>query len=151
MKLIANCLWCEWDAGSSLFFWKWPQLYQAWDRGGKPNYAIDNLTQFFRPQDPSKTEEDRTNMKNKVGKVRKRMYIETGTVLSLTHIFYVRKGLNDILMVYNGTSCGLNLAIWAPHFGMQIFYHTICALLPGYSQYDMDVGEMFLNYPSTRN
>ena len=84
-------------------------------------------------------------MKNKVDKVRKRLYIEQGTVLSLTHMFYVRKGLNDIQMVYNGTSYGLNLDLQAPYFGLPIVQHTLGALLPGYSQCDMDVGEMFLN------
>ena len=28
MKRIANCSWWEWDAGSSLLLWKWPQQYQ---------------------------------------------------------------------------------------------------------------------------
>ena len=68
---------------------------------------------------------------------------ETGTFLSPTHMFYVCKGLNDIRMVYNGTSCGLNLALWAPHFGLPIVQHTLRALLPVYSQCDMDVGESF--------
>ena len=53
---LANFLWREWDAGSSLLFWKWYQQYQAWAREGKPNYAMDNFPQFFCPQDPSKTE-----------------------------------------------------------------------------------------------
>ena len=30
MKRIPNLSWWEWDAGSSLFFWKWPQPYQEW-------------------------------------------------------------------------------------------------------------------------
>ena len=62
-------------------------------------------------------------------------------------MFHARKGLNDIRMVYNGTSCVLNRALWAPRFGLPIFQHTLCALLPGYLQYDMDMGEMFLNFP----
>ena len=50
-------------------------------------------------------------------------------------------------MVYNGTSCVFNLALWEPHFGLTIFQHTLCALLPGYSKCDIYVGEMFLNFP----
>ena len=50
---------------------------------------------------------------------------------------------NGIRMVCNYTSFGLNLSLWAPHFGLPIFQHTHCALLPGYSQRDIDVGEMF--------
>ena len=91
---------------------------------------IDNFPQFFRPQDPGKTEEDRTKIKKKVDKVRKSLYIESGTFLILTHMFYVHKGLNDIRMVYNGTSCGFNPDLWAPYFGLPIFQHTLRALIP---------------------
>ena len=93
---------------------------------------MDDFPQFLRPQYPSKTEEDRTKKKNEVDKVRKGLYIEPGTFLSMTHMLYVRKIFNNIWMIYNGTSCGLNLAIWAPHFGLTIVQHTLCALLPGY-------------------
>ena len=78
---------------------------------GQPHYSIDKFPQFLRPQDPSKTEEDCTKTKKNVDNVIKRLYIYPGTFLSLTHMFYVQKGLNDIWMVYNGTSCGLNLAL----------------------------------------
>ena len=88
-------------------------------------------------------------MKNKVEKVRKSVYIDPGTVLSLPHMFYVRKGLNDIWMVYNGTSCGLDISLWEPHFGLPIVQHTLHVLLPGYSKGDMDVGEIFRTSPST--
>ena len=30
IKRIDDSLWWEWGTGSSLFFWKWPQLYQVW-------------------------------------------------------------------------------------------------------------------------
>ena len=79
-------------------------------------------------------------MKNKVDKVIKTLYIDPGKFLSLAHMFYVCKVLNDIRMVYNSNSCGLNLALWAPHFGLPIVQYTLCALLPVYSHCDMDVG-----------
>ena len=132
IKRISDCSWWEWNAISSLLFWKCPQLYQAWSREGQPNYVIDNSPQFLRPQDPSKTEEYWTKMKSKVDKVRKRLYIEPWTLLILTHMFYVRKYLNGIWMVYNGISCGFNLTLWAPHFILPMFQNTLCALLPGY-------------------
>ena len=81
-----------------------------------------------------------------MSKVRRRRYIAVGLVLSLTHMFYVSKGLDDIQMVYNGTSCGLNNALWSPHFGLPTVQHTLRSLLPGYFQCDMDAGEMFLNF-----
>jgi hypothetical protein len=56
---------------------------------------------------------------------------------------------SDIHLVYNGTSCGLNNLIWAPHFWLPM-PATVARLL-GYSYYmvDIDLGEMLLNFPST--
>ena len=39
----------------------------------------------------------------------------SGEIKNLTCYFSVPKG-EDILMVYNGTSSGLNAALWDPHF-----------------------------------
>ena len=49
-------------------------------------------------------------------------------------------------MVYNGTSCGLNEVLWAPRFGLPTVKQTLHALLPGYRQCNLDVGEQFPNY-----
>ncbi len=46
-------------------------------------------------------------------------------------------------MVYNGTSCGLNIVQWAPGFGLPIVRQTLCALLPGYYQCNLVVGKQF--------
>ena len=73
-------------------------------------------------------------------------YIETGKVCSLAHYFHVPKGPDDIRMVYNGTGCGLNASLWAPHFGLPYVTHTTRSLMPGYCQCDLDVGDMFLNF-----
>ncbi len=50
-------------------------------------------------------------------------------------------------MVYSSTSCGLNDVLWAPRFGLPTVRQTLRALLPGYFQCNLDVGEQFLNYP----
>ena len=42
-------------------------------------------------------------------------YVRAGEVSSLTNYFCVPKG-EDIRMVYNGTSSGLNGALWDPNF-----------------------------------
>ena len=49
-------------------------------------------------------------------------------------------------MVYNGTGCDVNDSIWAPHFGLPTMRQTLFRLLPGYSQCDLDIGEMLLNF-----
>jgi hypothetical protein len=62
-------------------------------------------------------------------------------------MFDVPKGDTDIRMVYDGTSSGLNEALWAPSFwlpttdsAMRMYdYATYCV--------DLDLGEMFLNFP----
>jgi len=82
----------------------------------------------------------------KLEKVRQRGYIAEGPVRSLTHVFYVPKGDSDIRMVYNGTSLGLNDALFAPHFGLLVIRHALRGLLPGYNQADIDITEMFLNF-----
>ncbi len=85
-------------------------------------------------------------MRKKVVQVRKRGYISSGPVVSGTHYFFVPKGLDDICMVYNGTSCGLNYVLWAPRFDLPAVKQTLRAPLPGYMQCDLDVGEQFPNY-----
>jgi hypothetical protein len=60
----------------------------------------------------NQTKGDRKNL----AKVRKRKYIAPGYVWSLTNFFSVPKGDQDICMVYNGTSSGLNDSLWVPSF-----------------------------------
>ena len=78
--------------------------------------------------------------------VQKRNYIEPGKVKSLLHYFCVPKGLSYIIMVYNGTGCVLNKAVWASYFGLPTVRQTLRSLLPGYQQCDMDVGAMLFNF-----
>ena len=56
----------------------------------------------------------------------------------------MKKGLYNTRMVYNGTGWGLNNSIWAPYFGVPIVRHKLCSMLPGYSQCNLAIGEMFL-------
>ena len=51
-------------------------------------------------------------------KVQSRYYIYWGTVLILTYLFYVPKGQEDIRLVYDLTTTGLNDEFWAPKFWM---------------------------------
>jgi hypothetical protein len=58
--------------------------------------------------------------------------------------FEVDKGTSYIHMVYNGTSCGLNDTLWAPNFWLPM--PVVAARVLGY-MVDIDLGEMFLNFP----
>ena len=85
-------------------------------------------------------------IREKIVQVWKGYCIETSEVKSLLHYLSVPKGLSDIRMVYNGTGCGLNEAVWSLHFGLPTVRQTLCSLLPGYQQCDMDVREVFLHF-----
>jgi hypothetical protein len=67
-------------------------------------------------------------------------------IKSLLDYFDVEKG-SDIRMVYNGTSCGLNDALWDPKFFLPTPASAARVLSYGYYMVDIDLGEMFLNFP----
>jgi hypothetical protein len=146
IRRSSNASWFEWLEGSAPFFWNWGVGYQRLIRDGQPHYTTGPFQPFLKPQkahrDPAKHE----LMRAKVVQVRKRGYILPGKITGGTQFFCVDKGLDDIRMVYNGTSCGLNEVLWAPRFGLPTVKQTLRALLPGYFQCDLDVGEQFLNY-----
>ena len=54
---------------------------------------------------------------------------------------------SDIRLVYNGTSCGLNDALWAPNFWLPTPATAARTLSYGYYMVDINLGEMFLNFP----
>ena len=86
------------------------------------------LTVFMKPQTQHWEAASHKLMRKKVVQVRKRGYISPGTVLSGMHYFLVPKSLDDIRMVCNGTSCGLNEVLWAPRFGLPMVKQTLRAL-----------------------
>ena len=144
---VALATWWDWNGGSSLFFWRWPESHSRWAREGQPHFVTGELPRFEETQRKSATEESQALVQAKVNKVRRRMYIAPGLVLSLTHMFDVPKPPSDIRMVYDGTASGLNDALFAPHFTLPVVENTMRSLLEHYYSADLDVGEMFLNWP----
>jgi hypothetical protein len=51
---------------------------------------------------------------------------------------------DDIRVVYNGAKCGLNETAWAPNFWLK---SATRVLNFNYCGMDLDMGEMFLNFP----
>ena len=144
-----NCRasWWEWTGGSALIFWRWPtpaMIREA--REGTPFFIQGSLPANRRPQrvPPAHL---LPLVAEKISIVRDKGYIVSGLVKSLTTYFQVPKGPADLRMVYDGTSSGLNDALWAPSFWMptpdtalrQVSFYTYCV--------DIDLGEMFLNFP----
>ena len=121
--------------------------YQQGLQDGQPHFITGPFPQFLQPQKGHKDPAKHELMRAKVVQVRKQGYILPGKVVGGAHYFCVDKGEGDIRMVYNGTSCGLNDVLWAPRFGLPTVKQTLRALLAGYCQCDLDVGEQFLNFP----
>ena len=55
-------------------------------------------------------------MARKISGMVKRCYLEEGRVSSSLDYFAVPKGDLDVRVVFDGLSCGLNKALWAPNF-----------------------------------
>jgi hypothetical protein len=66
--------------------------------------------------------------------------------MSYINYFEVPK-TDDIRVVYNGTSCGLNPTMWAPKFWLPTPKSAAGVINYDYCGVDLDIGEMFLNFP----
>jgi hypothetical protein len=67
-------------------------------------------------------------------------------VSSLIQFFDVPKA-GDTSLVYNGTGCGLNDTLWFPNFWISTAKSALRVLDYNYFSADLDLGEMFLNFP----
>ena len=105
-----------------------PSSFVAWARNGQPHYPTKEFPHFTKPQQAPKTPEDRIKCWQKLYKVRERLYINVGLVLSLMHMFYVPKGDSDVRMVYNGAASGINECLFAPHFGLPVILYVLRSL-----------------------
>jgi hypothetical protein len=142
--------WWDWSAGSSLAFWRWNGEEQVSDaRDGMRMFVKGELPRNTRPQRAPKPE-DLKKMIKKLDKVLARGYISHALVVSLTSYFAVPKGDSDIRLVYDGSSSGLNDALWAPSFWMPTA-ETAVRVISFYSYlFDSDIGECFLNFPNDK-
>lgn len=143
----SEATWWNWDAGSTLFFWRWPKPYRVMARDGD---RVKRITALPRNKSTQKNEPDaerKSKMVKKLVKIRHRNYIAVGLVLCTTYFFSVQKGEDDIHMVYDATACGLNECVWAPNFGLPTVQSVLFGLTLTSYMADQDLGEMFLNFP----
>jgi hypothetical protein len=75
-----------------------------------------------------------------------RGYVQPGPIQSFIDYFDVPKA-DDILLVYNGSSCGLNKSLWAPNFWLPTARTALRSLDFNFYSVDMDLSDMFLNFP----
>ena len=148
LSQLLSASWWEWDNGSSLVFWRWNGLEQQRNAFfGQPIRVAGSLPTNQRPQRPPSADSVE-RVAAKIAKVIHRGYFDQGAPIeSLTDFFDVPKGDSDIRMVYNGTSSGLNDALWAPNFWLPTAESSLRLLTTDSYCGDMDLGEMFLNFP----
>jgi hypothetical protein len=142
--------WWSWDVGFTLNFWRWPEGEQRTAaRDGMPAYISGTLPQYFRGAKKPNPESYDLLVK-KLRKMFGRGYVipllHGEFVESLVDYFFVPKA-NDIRPVYNGMSLGLNAAVWAPNFWLPTAQSETDVSNYGYSSVDLDLGEMFHNFP----
>ena len=145
-RVCAASTW-KWDAGSRLFFWRWGE-FTLEARDGATTFVNGTLPKCEERQNIPKDPKTLELVKGKLADVRRKGYIakENAKVLSVTSFFDVPKGKDDICMVYNATSSGLNHAVWAPWFSLPTVETHLQAVDPGTFMGDCDIGEMFLNF-----
>ena len=144
---VGGATWWEWKAGSRLFFWRWTPEFREMARDGIPMYWIPGkLPHVKKPQSHIKDPAIKSQMRNKIEKIITRRYLEPGNVQSLLVCFAVPKG-DDVRVVYNGTASEFNYAAWAPNFGLPNIETLIRGTGPDTWACDLDVGDMFLNFP----
>jgi len=147
LKCIAGADWWEWRLGSTLLFWRWPTNLIPIVRDGHPIWVKQPLPCYIRPQPGERDQGVRAKVASKLQNVVDKGYIANGQVESLTGYFSVPKGTSDIRIVYDATKSGLNAAIWVPSFALPSAESFTNLLEPGTWMMDLDLGEMFLNFP----
>jgi hypothetical protein len=140
----ANSTWWTWPRGSTLLFWRWDIHNRI---------ARDGMLPFISGTLPNHTRAARRPKQLKVPlyipklkSIIERGYVSTGHVCSLADYFDVPKA-DDIRLVYNGTSCGLNEALWAPNFWLPTPRSALRVLGYNYYSVDQDLSDMFLSFP----
>jgi hypothetical protein len=146
IERTSNLSWWNWDDGSRLLHWRWPEWYMRVIRDGLPVHFRSDKPTYRKPQRDEKDGATKARKRKKLAAVRERRYIRSGFVKSLTSYFSVPKGEEDIRMVYDGSASGLNNSIWVPQFVLPTVNTQLWAVNEDTHMADADVGECFLNF-----
>ena len=149
IQLYVSGNYTEWVRGSSLLFWRWTSDAQSIAKDGIKPWVRGILPQNKRKsRKPSPEVYDK--ILSKMSKYLERGYLKLRNphdVVNLIDYFWVKKGESDIRVVLNGSSCGLTDALWSPNFWLPTSSTLIRCTSFGYKYVDLDLGEMFLNFP----
>jgi hypothetical protein len=158
VQAVQDCLlrakrssWWEWNDGSRLFFWRWPQCWRLEARDGarafhhhwpkrRPMARVVNVeSQWMKDSHDEKIE-----------KLINRRYIRQISDTSKIHVsiphFPVLKTESDTRAVWSDTENGVNLSIYVPRMFLPTARTMHRRLPPGGWMADMDGGEMFNNF-----
>ena len=93
---------------------------------------------------------ERSFCKSKGGQQDEKMvargYIMEVTTLALTSLFYVPKVKDDILMVFDATTSGLNDSLWAPNFTFLSMVSLIMMVGLETHMFNLDFGGVFYSF-----
>lgn len=139
----------KWEAGSSLFFWRWHPDLREVARNSFPGMICGPL-----PTNKNPTRRPKQDVYDpfllKILSFLKKQYLRIRVptdIFNNIDYFAVPKGLADIRPVFNGTSCGFNDSVFAPNFWLPMLQTMTRALHFNYRVVDIDLGEMFINFP----
>ena len=147
LNQVMTSEWWDWKGGSSVFFWRWNGTEQrVASRDGIPIFVAAPLPNRRRQKGISLDSAQKPLVAAKLEGMRSRDYLEIGHVTNTVHYFAVPKGDDDIRVVFDGTSSGLNETLWAPNFFLPSAKSA--AMVMDFSTWmsDMDFGEMFHNF-----
>ena len=144
----AGSTYFNWDHGSQLVFWRWPEVLRKVVRDGMKPYYIHHLPHNMakaRPPPPDR----RHQIWEKFDTALRKGYLKLQPMAEVKNFidsFHIPKGEDDIRMVLNGTSCGVNKALFASNFWLPYSSTMTRVLHYGYKVVDLDIGECFLNF-----
>lgn len=150
IRRVCDADWWYWKGGSTLFFWRWPSEFQNAARDGATIRVRSPLPSNRTKQRKEKDEEACKKVEKKLRKVVDVRYMDAGKVTSLTDYHWVPKAKTDIRMVYNGTSSGLNEAVWVPNYALPTIDSVLDCVSHDSFMGDLDLGDCFLNFPMDR-
>ena len=119
IKRASLASWFEWIGGSSLIFWRWNCFMKEARDGFKICIKGHNLQRSSKKVLKSSPPSDRRLKSLYLDKLQRVVdvgYLESGYVRWDIRLFGVPKGEEDIRIVYDGTSSGINDEVWAPSF-----------------------------------
>jgi hypothetical protein len=138
LKHCSDASWWEWTRGSALDFWRW-SIHQELALNGCVPFLLDNLPKFKRPSQIPLADK-RLLIAEKLHTIIARGYLTSGPVQSLIQFFDVPKA-DDICLVCNRRSCGLNKVTWAPNIWLPTSQSALRVLDYNYYSVDLDWGK----------